>query len=203
MKNIVIIFNFDPPKMTLFSSTNSFEDLMDLVKKDISATSEKISLMVLIDNGRIPVTSNNFECLFYLTSPVIIDYDMDEVDGGNESVESSDGDEVEGKVKLTVNQTVNAQDLSMVDKAKTKARDRWEEEEEALLKNFYKWCVKHRLQKPERPDFDDLTKWLSRRNSTKSQLFGSRSITAIMSHYKLMADKGDFKNILFKIKKVS
>ena len=177
---ITIVLNTKEPEMFLLSENEDLEAA--------SGIEGDVNFFTTINGRKVAVNSRNYKCLFTLPGPIILDVEKVGEDGNTSDHSDTSLDEP----SVILDNTIKANDLSTLDNTQTKSRDRWEELEEAILKNFYKWCVRH-IKKPSRPGYEDLATWLRKRKASKSQLFGGRSESAILSHFKLMADKGEFK----------
>lgn len=133
------------------------------------------TISYLIDSSYVKVTSDNFKCLSKLPQPIQLAIENAEVE--NEFIHNE------------VVNAVEAADLSMINKTSTIGGSRWSNEEKGFLKNFHKYTVKKNIDKP---DYCDLHSWIEKRKTTKEALFGSRSVSAILAHYKKISKLGEF-----------
>ena len=194
--SIALIWNREnKPLLAIWKKDYSFNDLVkeaQTVFKTKGSSNRKIC--VLIENVTLEITEGNYPALFQLNPPVIIQYDYDDIDedDGDDDDDDDDDDAHSNSVaKVDLYATVHVADLSVMNATVTQGGSRWTELEETYLKNLFKYLSK----KNQKLEIDTFSAWLKRRNTTKDHLFGSRTHSAIITHYKQMNARGDFNNI--------
>ena len=181
MKKVVIFDLKNPVMEVLEVQKYNWTFIQDRALANFS-TAHAISLSVLIQEVKVPLTESNCESVLHLPSPVIIVIDEVIANGDKDETTTDEEDGVD------MDQTARASDLSMIMNA-TQAGNRWTTLEEVCLKNFHKYILE---KKVEKPDVENLSKWLDKRKTEKQKLFGSRSLTAILAKYKKMVTIGVF-----------
>ena len=189
MKEVVLIWNHEEnPVMSHVQEEDYTYIKLEAYAKQLNS-GKPVVIFAYIENVLVEVTENNFRCLFLLPTPVFLEiedaYEKDEVEEEGE-------DECQ---ELDLNHTVHTMDLSSMNKTVSQGGSKWGKVEEAYLKNFHKYVVKRRIDKP---DVEDLTSWISKRKASKSHLFGSRTTSAIITHYKLMVTRKDMADVRIK-----
>ena len=153
------------------------------------ANVDKVTISLSYDDLKVPLVEGNFKCLSQFQSPIFLEITADDVNAADNSEESHSEP---GQVEINLNETVNAVDLSMVNKSISQSRMRWTDEEKAYLRNFHKYILVKDIKKP---DLDDFARWLSKRKVTKDILFGGRSTSAVMGQYKKYVTIGEFSDV--------
>lgn len=192
MSIIVAVWLSDPATFQILNKDSTTLQTLHQKAREIYSISvgDTIQVFCWLPDADVRVKLDCAEriiALFHINSLIYLDVEQEDGE------EEGDSDDNNGSSRNRLDETIRATDLSSFNKTVScQSGTRWLDLEIGYLKNFHKYMQRKRIEKPSNDVFN---KWLIKRKTSQVNLFGSRSLSAILSKYIKLNSLGEFKNL--------